>query len=84
MFTVFRLEWGQPTLRVTQPTLFSTSTCRQIGTRATGQTGAWPPRVKWTRDDNSISGDDITRDPDLSQCILYRAVSLFVLLLLLL
>ena len=74
----------QPTLRVTQPTLFSTSTCRQIGTRATGQTGAWPPRVKWTRDDNSISGDDITRDPDLSQCILYRAVSLFVLLLLLL
>ena len=83
MFTVFRLGVEQPTLRVTLPTLSSTSTCRQIGTRATGPTGAWPPRVKWTRDDNSISGD-ITRDPDLSQCISYRRMSLFVLLLLLL
>ena len=83
---VFRLGVEQPTLRVTLPTLFSTSTCRQIGTRATGQTGAWPPRVKWTRDDNSISGVDITRDPDLSQPMHFVPcrVSLFVLLLLLL
>ena len=56
----------QPTPRATPPTLFSTSTCRQTGTRVTGPTGAWPPRVKWTRDDNSISGDTFTRDPDLN------------------
>ena len=55
----------QPTPLATRPTLFSTFTCRQTGTRVTGPTGAWPPRVRWTRDDNSISGYK-TCDPDLN------------------
>ncbi len=65
---------GPPTPRVTLPTLFSTFTCRQTGTRVTGPTGAWPPRVKWTRD-NSISGDIFTR---VTQISMHFVPSLFV------
>ena len=60
-----RLGLGKPTPRVTRQTLFSTSTSPQTGIRATGPTGAWRPRVKWTRD-YPISADE-ARDPDLSQ-----------------
>ena len=65
----------QPTPLATRPTLFSTFTCRQTGTRVTGPTEVWPPRVRWTRDDNSISGDTFTR---VTQISMHFVPSLFV------
>ena len=82
---IFRLGLEPPTQRVTPPTLFSTSTSPRTGTRVTGQTGAWPPRVKWTRD-NSISGEKTRasfHDPDLNLINAFCTVFVFVLLLLL-
>ena len=61
--------------RDTHPTLYSTFTFLLTKTRVTGPTGAWPPRVRWTRDDNSISGDTVTR---VTQISMHFVPSLFV------